>query len=965
MNVQKDLGRVRDFDELRRCAEEALRGRGTSDANKLASQGVLSLIHELEVHQIELEMQNDELRRVQEALEAERDRYVDLYDFAPIGYLTVSDNGQILEANLTAARLLGMERGVLLGQSLSCFVATEGQDVYYQHRKAMLAANQPQTCEVTMVKRGGTPFDARIQSVGIPDKEGTVSKWRTVIGDVTERKRAEQALRVRDRAMAAAANGIIITDWNQSDNPIIYGNPAFENISGYTLDEVLGHNARFLQGDDCEQEGLKEVRTAIGQGHECQVVVRNYRKDGTLFWNELTISPVRDKKGQVAHFVGIQNDITERKRAEEALQHERDFAESLIETAQAIVLVLDPEGRIVRFNPFMEQFSGYRLAEVQGENWFTTFLPKRDRSRMKAVFSRAVSGIQTRGHISHLVTHDKQERDISWSDKTLKDADGNTVGLLSIGHDVTESRRAAAALRDHEQQLRLILASTAEGIFGMDLDSKCTFANRSCIELLGYEEEKDLLGQDMHALIHHTRSDGTPHPKEECLMYQACRQNKVVYLDDEVLWRADGGSFSAEGRSNPMLRNGKVVGTVVSFTDITERKEKEAQLLQAQKMKVVGQLTGGIAHDFSNLLTVILGNLGLLADEIASDANMSIGELIDDAFSAARDGAELIQRLLTFSRKQSLQVKRVDINQLFSNIKRLLQRTLREDIELRINRAMDIPPVLVDPGQFENALLNLVINARDAMPGGGTLIIETTRKCIRPDEAAANPEVSPGNYVMIAVSDSGIGMSPKDAARAIEPFFTTKGRGGGSGLGLSMVYGFAKQSGGGLLLRSALGEGTTVSLLVPEAALAIEKEQAEPVLVNIPGGSETILLVEDELLVRKLTKRSLLGMGYQVLEAEGAAEAMKALEAGATVDLLFSDIVMPGDMNGRKLARWVLQRRRGLKVLLTTGFSEEEVGECSVSEGGLHLLKKPYTKEELARAVRAVLDAEQQLKVYG
>ncbi len=670
-----------------------------------------------------------------------------------------------------------------------------------------------------------------------------------------------------------------------------------------------------------------------------------------------------DEIGQLARSFQIMtghlvHDITKRKRSEEELRCERDFAESLIVTAQAIVLVLDPEGRIVRFNPFMEQISGYRLEEVQGEDWFTTFLPERDWSRIKEVFSRAVSDIQTRGNINSIITRDGQTRYISWNDKTLKNTDGNTVGLLSIGHDITDSRRAEAALRDREQQLGLILASTAEGIFGMDLERKCTFANRSCVELLGYEDEKELLRQDMHALIHHTRSDGRPHPKEECLMYQACQQNKVVYLDDEVLWRADGGSFPAEGRSYPMIRDGQIVGTVVSFTDITERKEKEAQLLQAQKMKVVGQLTGGIAHDFNNLLTVILGNLELLADEIASHADASINELIDDAFSAARDGAELTHRLLAFSRKQTLQVKRVDINELFSNIRRLLQRTLREDIELIINRAKDVPPVLVDPGQFENALLNLVLNARDAMPGGGTLIIETTRKCIGPDEAATDPELAPGNYVLIAVSDSGIGMSAENAARAIEPFFTTKGHGGGSGLGLSMVYGFTKQSGGGLLLRSVLGEGTTVSVLVPEAASAVEKDQAEPTPLNLPDGSETILLVEDELRVRKLAKRALLKLGYRVLEAEDAAGAMKTLEDGVAVDLLFSDIVMPGNMNGRMLARWVLQRRRGLKALLTTGFSEEEAGECSVANGEVHLLKKPYTKEELATAVRAVLDAE-------
>lgn len=237
------------------------------------------------------------------------------------------------------------------------------------------------------------------------------------------------------------------------------------------------------------------------------------------------------------------------------------------------------------------------------------------------------------------------------------------------GLDIIDNRRKFAALRDREQQLELILDSTAEGIFGMDLDMKCTFANRSCVELLGYKDKKELLGQDMHALIHHTRSDGKPHPRERCLMYQARWQNKVVYLDDEVLWRADGSNFPAEGRSYPMIKDEKVVGTVVSFSDITERNEKETQLLQAQKMEVVGQLTGGIAHDFNNLLTVILGNLELLAEEIANDADASIVELINDTFSAARNGAELTHRLLTFSRNQTHQVKRLDINELLVNIK--------------------------------------------------------------------------------------------------------------------------------------------------------------------------------------------------------------------------------------------------------------------------------------------------------
>jgi two-component system cell cycle sensor histidine kinase/response regulator CckA len=695
MNVKKARDKPDDPGELRRRAEAALCGRG-SDMDTLSAQQVRHLIHELEVHQIELELQNDELRRAQQELEVMRDKYADLYDFAPIGYLTVSEKGQILEANLTIARLLGMERGVLRGQWLTRFIAFEDQDLYYKHCAAVLAAADEQICEIRMVTRGGTPFDARMQSMGIADNDGTVTKWRTVISDVTKHKQAEQALHVRNRAMAAAANGIMLTDWNQPDNPIIYCNPAFEKITGYTLTEVLGRNPRFLQDDDRDQEGLKKMRAAIKGGSECHVVVRNYRKDGTLFWNELTISPVRDKHGQVTHFVGIQHDIT-------------------------------------------------------------------------------------------------------------------------------------------------------------------------------------------------------------------------------------------------------------------ERKQKEAQLLQAQKMEVVGQLTGGIAHDFNNLLTVILGNLRLLANGSTGDAD----EMIEDALSAARDAAELARRLLAFSRKQPLQVKRVDVNELLGNIRRLLQRTLRVNIELRLHRAKDVIPVIVDPGQFENAMLNLVINARDAMPGGGVLIIETARKFIGPEEADELTELASGNYTMITVSDSGVGMSPEDAARAIEPFYTTKGYGQGTGWGLSLAYGFARQSGGGLLLRSVLGKGTTVSVLLPEVGRDIEQEDAQSTpQQSLSGGAETILLVEDQPQVRKFAKRSLLRLGYRVLEAEDAATAMKVFDAQAAVDLLFSDIVMPGDMNGRLLARWALQRYPRVKVLLTTGFSEEAASERSGVNGGFQLLSKPYTKEKLAKAVRTVLDTK-------
>ncbi len=373
-------------------------------------------------------------------------------------------------------------------------------------------------------------------------------------------------------------------------------------------------------------------------------------------------------------------------------------------------------------------------------------------------------------------------------------------------------------------------------------------------------------------------------------------------------------------------------------------------------MEAVGQLTGGIAHDFNNLLTIILGNLQFLKGLIGQDTEAR--ELVDDALSAARDGGELTHRLLAFSRKQTLRPKRTHINAVLSDFERFLRRTLRKDIELKIHLGPDDPAVIVDPGQLENALLNLVINARDVMPQGGSLTIEATCQYVGPAAPTACPVLAPGKYVLVSVSDTGIGMAPEDAARAAEPFFTTKPHGQGSGLGLSMAYGFVRQSGGDLLFSSELGKGTTVSMLLPQAPPGARETDEEQAPQDLPGGTEMVLVLEDQPQVRAFAKRSLEGLGYQVLGAEDAVAAMNILEAESAVDLLFSDIVLPGAMNGRELARWAVENQPGLKVLLTTGFSEGADGDSLADASDLPLLKKPYSRERLAGMVRTVLDTQ-------
>jgi PAS domain S-box-containing protein len=435
---------------------------------------------------------------------------------------------------------------------------------------------------------------------------------------------------------------------------------------------------------------------------------------------------------------------------------------------------------------------------------------------------------------------------------TVKALDGRdlTVNLsMTIPGANSEYRSVPAAaldvsadvsLRRREAELALILASTGEGIFGLDIKGRCTFVNRAALRMLGYRDEEELLGQAMHPLIHHSCRDGTPLAPENCPILPARSQDKSVCLEDELLWRRDGTSFPAEYRSYPMRREGATLGTVVTFSDITQRKEREAQLVQAQKLEVIGQLTGSIAHAFNNLLTIILTNLHVLKGELGEVVDADIAEVFEDAESAAQDGASLTRRLLTFASRHPLEPHRLDLDAFIQHTSRFLRRITGSDIELIVKTSGGPLPVRVDRQQLESALLNLTINARDAMPGGGTLTIEARRQSVGIEEVSSHPGLSPGDYVVVSVSDTGVGMSPEVVQRAVEPFYTTKPVGKGSGLGLSSALVFAQQSGGDLRITSAPGKGTTVSIFLPEAAPGARHPHRKDMAHNAYQDSETM-----------------------------------------------------------------------------------------------------------------------------
>ena len=381
--------------------------------------------------------------------------------------------------------------------------------------------------------------------------------------------------------------------------------------------------------------------------------------------------------------------------------------------------------------------------------------------------------------------------------------------------------------------------------------------------------------------------------------------------------------------------------------------ESEEKLRQSQKMEAVGHLTGGLAHDFNNLLLVIIGNLEDLVD--SNNCGPADQELARQALEAAQRGADLTRSLLAFARRQPLQPRRIAINDLMSGIAKLLGRALGERIAVSLDLAADLWPVVADPAQLEAALTNLATNARDAMPKGGRLTIATANRHLDEDYGSQHADVVPGDYAMIEVSDTGIGMPPQDIARIFDPFFTTKARGEGTGLGLSMVFGFMKQSGGHINVYSEPGAGTTFRLYLPRDQSAAGHDESRDVEASAPGGGETVLVVEDNPALRQVVVRQLTKLGYRVRESENAAAAIALLESHEPVDLLFADVVMPGRLDGKDLARIVLERWPATKVLLTSGFPAKKLDRAPAVAPDIPLLTKPYRRDALARALREAL----------
>jgi len=724
-----------------------------------------------------------------------------------------------------------------------------------------------------------------------------------------------------------------------SDGRVRYANPAAARLSGYTAEELLGMDYRQIVSvaDKTKTDPARQQRYTTDMRRGIGAMLR--RKDGRLRPVEYRIVAVTET-GRSAGTLFTFADTSERARVDAMLHDMQATAkvgaweywpdnDQLIWTDEVYrIHDLPPGGTL----DLKQLFAYYDAADQAATNkaWQETI--------------KTGEGFESEMHLTTAKGRSLWVHLIANAERS----NGRTVRMHGIFQDVTERRTAERQLRETRDFFSQTLDAMPIMVTYVNTDGVVTYCNWQT-EQWWERPREQIIGRRLADLLD---GDAYAHLQPHVTAVLTGEPQSFTYFTETAGVRNDWQVHCVPERTAA----GQVRGFFSLAHDLSEIKRLEARLVHAQKMEAVGQLTGGIAHDFNNLLGVVIGNLQLLERTLSE--NPAQLRKVNTAMRAALRGADLTRRLLAFARRQILEPEIVDLNRHLKGWDELLHRTLGESIEVHIMRAQDLWLTRVDPGQIESAILNLAINARDAMPQGGQLTIETSNRQVDAAFCVEHPELQPGDYTCIAVTDTGVGIEPQLLKNVFEPYFTTKEPGKGSGLGLSMVHGFAKQSGGAATIASKVGVGTTIRILLPRSVEAASAYEETGVHRMAPGGDETILMVEDDIDLRETSAANLTQLGYRVLQAGNAEQALQILSESSSVDLLFTDIMMPGGMLGPSLAQRAREMQPDLNVLFTTGYANSGVLASGATVSHSDVLPKPFRTEDLALRIRHLLDRE-------
>ena len=901
-----------------------------------------------------------EMRKADAALTESEERFRGIFEQSAVGMAIFGPDGRYVKANDALCRILGYAEAELI--QLTYLDLTHPDDrVESAERMEKIRAGELGHYEVEKryLRKDGKTIWVWVSSSTIRDAAGTPVLNLRQIQDISARKEAENAAReneARFRAVVEYASAAIVL--KSPGGEFLLSNDVQEKWYGMSTKEAPGKTVFDLFppeiAADLAQQDTRVRETGEAANFEAELPFA----DGSLHTVLITKFPVHLPDGTLLAIGSFSIDITDLKLADEAVRRSEQRLRAAVDSLHEGFALFDSEDRAVivndayrRLNPAAEEAvqKGWTFEELLRVNVSRGVLSDADgceegfiRDRLEQHRRADTSTVRRFAGDQYFLIKESRTAD-----------DGTALAFI----DITDQKRVEQALRESEEQFREVIDNSTATISLRDGDGRFLLLNRAFARHHGVTQEdakgkhpRDLFDADTEAAV--SLNDDVVISGREPISFEH------VYRD------RDGNQRSALTNKFPILDEiQRVAGIGAISTDITEYKHLEERLHHGQKLEAIGQLTGGVAHDFNNILAVILTDLEFL--EELTEGDQTQREILAEAIRAVHRGANLTGRLLAFSRKQQLRPEGLDLIAVISDMVDMLSRTLGEVISIHTEFAGDLRHVFLDRGQFENALLNLAVNARDAMPNGGQLEIRATnREILRRKQGRIN-EIPPGWYVCVEIRDTGEGMSEEILARAFEPFFTTKGRGQGSGLGLSMVYGFVAQSGGTISVDSDTGKGTAIKIMFP--AIVEERHAgdrnadapAEAPSPDCPGGSETILVVEDDSDVAASACRTLEGLGYRVLMASDALQALACIRhEGEGIDLLFSDVVMPGGMNGRELAEEARKIVPGIRICLTSGYSNGTLDAEEAEANGILFLPKPYRRRPLAEMVRRLLDGD-------
>ncbi|MBI5118816.1 PAS domain S-box protein [Candidatus Poribacteria bacterium] len=939
----KDLSRSRTIDLEHNC----------KDGSTVWAEVKMTFIRDAEgrpVGVLGVSRDISERKRAEQALMESETRYRTLVEEAREMIVTLDlATGTISNANKYAGEALGYKREDVLNKVnfREMIHPDDFEDVAIHLHKRVTGEEQHPNFPFRLRKADGSYMDIELNGAVIYDGEGRPKTYMGVMRDVTERNRAEQALRESEERYRVLVDNSLTGIYLRTGQNVIFVNNRLKQILGYSEEELL--RMRLVDVIHPADRGFALQRAAQRMGgwdNQSHGHVRVITKSGEIRWVE-TFASLINFQGKPT-VLGTIIDITDAKRAEELLRQSEEKYRNLLDTLEIGFYETDLAGNIIFFNETMSRLLGYSGEELRGMN-YRQFIDEKDRDELYRIYNMVYeTGHSAQGFVYNIVPKDGRRVPHEASVILVRDEREQPVGFRGVARDVTERKRAEELLRQSEGKYRTLFEESKDVVYITTPDGRFVDINPAGIELFGYSSKEEILridiAQDLYA-----------HPDDR-RTYQETIARQGYVKDYEILFkRKDGQPVTVMLTANA-LRDG--TGAIVAYRgimrDVTDRKQLEEQFFQAQKMESIGTLAGGIAHDFNNLLGGILGYASFMKTKI--EESHPFYKYVDTIERSGMRAAELTSQLLAFARGGKYHSRPVDLNAIVAETLGIIGRTFDKSIEIETQLCSPLPTVEADAGQIQQLLMNLCVNARDAMSCGGKLFIETNVEMLTEDYVKTRMDAKTGPYVTVSITDTGVGIRKEHMKRIFEPFFTTKEKGKGTGLGLSMVYGVVKNHGGFVRVYSEPGIGTTFKVYLPASG---KPEMKELLTAEAPrGGNELILVVDDEEPIRALTKDIFESYGYQVLLAEDGGEATEVYEKRKDeISLVILDMVMPR-MGGRETFLKLKELNPTVKALLSTGYSQNGKAQEILNSGVLGFIQKPYHVNELLSKVRGVLDAK-------